>query len=97
MPILNTAAKLLVKPVPKMISPKAHAVIDYMTIGSFVTSRRMVLAAQQACRAGRPDLRRRRACGQPADRLSRRYEEGDQLSYAWRNRSRTRRDDSHHA
>jgi hypothetical protein len=38
MPILNTATKLLAKPVPKFISPKAHAVIDYITIGSFVMS-----------------------------------------------------------
>jgi hypothetical protein len=38
MPILNTAAKLLVKPVPKFLSPKAHAVIDYITVGSFLMS-----------------------------------------------------------
>jgi hypothetical protein len=38
MPILNTATKLLVKPVPRFLSPKAHAVIDYITIGSFLMS-----------------------------------------------------------
>jgi hypothetical protein len=38
MPILNTATKLLVKPVPTFLSPKAHAVIDYITIGSFLMS-----------------------------------------------------------
>jgi hypothetical protein len=38
MPILNTATKLLARPVPKMISPKAHAIIDYITIGSFLMS-----------------------------------------------------------
>jgi hypothetical protein len=38
MPILNTATKVLVKPVPKFLSPKAHAVIDYMTVGSFLMS-----------------------------------------------------------
>ena len=38
MPLFNAAAKLLVKPVPKMISPKAHAIIDYITIGSFFMS-----------------------------------------------------------
>jgi hypothetical protein len=38
MPILNTAAKLLVKPLPKIISPKAHAILDYMTAGSFLMS-----------------------------------------------------------
>jgi len=37
-PILNTATKLLVKPVPKFLSPKAHAVIDYITVGSFLMS-----------------------------------------------------------
>ena len=38
MPILNTATKVLVKPVPKFLSAKAHAVIDYMTVGSFLMS-----------------------------------------------------------
>ena len=38
MPILNTATKVLVKPVPKFLSPKAHAVIDYITVGSFLMS-----------------------------------------------------------
>jgi hypothetical protein len=38
MPILNTAAKLLAKPVPKFISPRAHAVLDYITVGSFLMS-----------------------------------------------------------
>src|SRR5437764_15412704 len=38
MPILNTATKLAVKPVPKIISPKAHAVIDYISVGSFLVS-----------------------------------------------------------
>jgi hypothetical protein len=38
MPMLNAAAKLLVKPVPKMISPKVHAIIDYITVGSFLMS-----------------------------------------------------------
>jgi hypothetical protein len=38
MQILNAAAKLLVKPIPKIISPKAHAAIDYICVGSFVMS-----------------------------------------------------------
>ena len=38
MPILNTATKVLVKPVPKFLSAKAHAVVDYMTVGSFLMS-----------------------------------------------------------
>jgi hypothetical protein len=38
MPILNTATKVLVKPVPKFLSAKAHAVVVYMTVGSFLMS-----------------------------------------------------------
>jgi hypothetical protein len=38
MPILNTATKALVKPVPKFLSSKAHAVIDYITFGAFLRS-----------------------------------------------------------
>jgi hypothetical protein len=30
--------RVLVKPVPKFLSPKAHAVIDYITVGSFLMS-----------------------------------------------------------
>lgn len=36
MPILNSVAKMVAQPVPKMLSPKAHAVVDYITIGSFL-------------------------------------------------------------
>jgi hypothetical protein len=35
MPILNTAAKIAAKPFPRAISPKAHAIIDYMNVGAF--------------------------------------------------------------
>src|SRR5438445_12120184 len=35
MPILNNVAKAVAKPLPRIISPKAHAVVDYMTVGSF--------------------------------------------------------------
>ena len=38
MPILNSIAKVAAKPLPRMISPKAHAIIDYLTIGSFFMS-----------------------------------------------------------
>ena len=38
MPILNSAAKLLFKPLPRIISPGMHAIIDYVTIGSFLLS-----------------------------------------------------------
>jgi hypothetical protein len=35
MPILNNMAKVAVSPLPRMISPKAHAVLDFLTIGAF--------------------------------------------------------------
>ncbi len=35
MPILNSVAKAVAKPLPKVISPKGHAIADYMTVGSF--------------------------------------------------------------
>ena len=37
MPILNTVAKTITRPLPKFISPWAHAMLDYVVIGSFVT------------------------------------------------------------
>ena len=36
MPILNSAIQIAAKPFPKAISPKAHAIIDYITVGSFL-------------------------------------------------------------
>jgi len=36
MPILNSAVKMAVKPLPRMISPKAHSVIDYLMVGTFL-------------------------------------------------------------
>src|SRR5437660_1888113 len=38
MPILNSLAKVVAKPIPRMISPKAHAIVDYITVGSFLMS-----------------------------------------------------------
>ena len=35
MPLLNTVAKTVTKPLPRFLSPKAHAVADYIVIGSF--------------------------------------------------------------
>lgn len=37
MPILNTIAKTITRPLPKFISPWAHAVLDCVMIGSLVT------------------------------------------------------------
>ena len=36
MPILTTAARVAAKPFPKAISPKAHAILDYVTVGAFI-------------------------------------------------------------
>jgi hypothetical protein len=36
MPIANSLAKIAVAPLPRVISPKAHAVVDYITIGCFL-------------------------------------------------------------
>ena len=36
MPILNTITKKVTKPMPKLLSPKAHAVVDYLVAGSFL-------------------------------------------------------------
>ncbi|MBV9342893.1 MAG: hypothetical protein JO159_18665 [Acidobacteria bacterium] len=38
MPILNSAVQIATKPFPKAISPKAHAIFDYLTAGSFFMS-----------------------------------------------------------
>ena len=35
MPLLNSAVQIAAKPFPRAISPKAHAIIDYITVGSF--------------------------------------------------------------
>jgi hypothetical protein len=38
MPLLNSAARMVAKPVPRIVSPEAHAIIDYMTVGTFFLS-----------------------------------------------------------
>jgi Na+/proline symporter len=38
MPIMNTVAKVVTKPVPRMISPKSHSMLDYVTAGVFLAS-----------------------------------------------------------
>jgi membrane-bound metal-dependent hydrolase YbcI (DUF457 family) len=38
MPILNRAIQIAAKPLPKTISPKTHAILDYMTAGAFIMS-----------------------------------------------------------
>jgi len=36
MPTLNSLAKMIAKPIPRMVTPKAHAVIDYASVGLFL-------------------------------------------------------------
>lgn len=36
MAILNTVAKAITKPMPRMISPKSHSMLDYVTAGVFL-------------------------------------------------------------
>jgi hypothetical protein len=36
MPMLNHAAKILAKPLPVTITPKGHAIVDYITVGMFM-------------------------------------------------------------
>jgi hypothetical protein len=38
MSILNSLAKVVAKPLPKMVSPRAHAIVDYITVGAFLMS-----------------------------------------------------------
>jgi hypothetical protein len=38
LPLFNNLAKTVAKPLPRMISPKAHAVTDFIVIGSFLAT-----------------------------------------------------------
>lgn len=38
MPILNSLAQMVVKPFPRTISPKAHAIVDYINVGFLLMS-----------------------------------------------------------
>jgi hypothetical protein len=38
MPMLNTVAKAITKPMPRMISPKSHSMVDYAMSGVFLAS-----------------------------------------------------------
>lgn len=38
MPMLNSITKVAAKPLPRMISPKAHAILDYVIVGTFFAS-----------------------------------------------------------
>src|SRR6266850_2562444 len=36
MPVVTSATNILTKRMPKVISPKAHAIVDYITVGAFL-------------------------------------------------------------
>ena len=38
MPMLNSITKVAAKPLPRIISPKAHAVLDYVMVGTFLAT-----------------------------------------------------------
>jgi hypothetical protein len=38
MPILNSLVRMAMKPLPHMISPRAHAIFDYVAAGSMFAS-----------------------------------------------------------
>jgi hypothetical protein len=40
MPVLNSVAKLAMKPIPRMLSPWTHSIADYHVIGAFSASAR---------------------------------------------------------
>jgi hypothetical protein len=52
MPLLHSSVKLLTKKMPKVISPRAHAVLDYLTAGTFLAGGILLLARRRDKRAG---------------------------------------------
>ncbi|MBV8051650.1 MAG: hypothetical protein JOZ80_10705 [Acidobacteriaceae bacterium] len=61
MPMLNSAVQLATKPIPRAISPRTHAIIDYAMVGSLFVSaalfwRRSKRAAVAALIAGGAEL-----------------------------------------
>ncbi len=38
MPVLNNLAKIAAKPIPRMVGPQVHSMIDYATVGIFLAS-----------------------------------------------------------
>ena len=36
MPVLHSVIRVAAKPIPAVISPRAHAILDYITVGIFL-------------------------------------------------------------
>ena len=36
MPVLNRLTRVVAKPIPRIVTPKAHAIIDYVSVGLFL-------------------------------------------------------------
>src|SRR5438477_7759382 len=56
MPILNSLTKVVAKPLPRMVSPKAHAVVDYMLMSAGYFWQRNKRAALAALICGGAEL-----------------------------------------
>ena len=52
MPVLHSSVKLLTKHMPKVISPRTHAVLDYVTAGAFIAGGVLLLKRRHDKRAG---------------------------------------------
>ena len=52
MHLLHSSVKLLTKKMPKVISPRTHAVLDYVTAGTFLAGGILLLARRRDKRAG---------------------------------------------
>lgn len=52
MPLLQSSVKLATKHMPKIISPQAHAVLDYVAAGTFLAGGILLLMRRRDKRAG---------------------------------------------
>jgi hypothetical protein len=52
MPVLHSSVKLLTKHMPKVVSPRTHAVLDCVTAGTFLAGGLLLLRRRRDKRAG---------------------------------------------